>query len=263
MQDLLYSQMLRHNFRPNKKLDQYFIIDKKVIEEVVSLLELKKEDVLLEVGAGTGFLTKEIVSKVSKTIIVEKDIKMIDVIKKEIDLNNTEIINKDFLETNIKEMKINKIVSFVPYSISQEFIYKILNIAPAVLVLQKEFAEKLIAFEGCENYNAISVLVQYYSHTKIKKIISKGSFFPKPNCESAIVVITPKKDVVYSEKFNKFVKTIFRYSKKDLKKAISLSFSEININESKIKNIKEENLKTKVKQLTPKQIKEIFENIKE
>ncbi len=261
MQDLLYSQMLRHNFKPNRKLDQYFIIDKKVIDEVVKLLDLNKEDVVLEIGCGTGFLTKEIVSKVKKTIVIEKDKKMVEVLKKEIDLPNTEIITKDFLEVSIDVKNVTKIVSFVPYSISQEFVYKINNKVKTILVLQKEFAEKLIAFEGCENYNAVSVLAQHYGDVKIKKMIGKNSFFPKPNCESAIVVITPKKKVGYSEEYNKFIKTIFRYSKKDLRKAISLSVNDIKISKDKIKNLKEEIQTTKVKQLTIEQLSEIYETI--
>jgi len=251
--------MLRHNFKPNIKLDQHFIINKKIIEEVVSLLNLNKKDVVLEVGPGTGFLTKEINQKVKKTIVIEKDKKMVEVLKYENDLKNTEIINKDFLEVKIDE-EVNKIVSFVPYSISQEFIYKINNKAYAVLVLQKEFSEKLIAIEGCENYNAVSVLAQYYGDIKIVKKISKGSFFPKPSCESSIVVITPKK-IEFSESFNKFVKTIFRYSKKNLTKALILSLEETNIKKENIKNIKKEILITKVKQLTPKQLKKIYEQV--
>ncbi len=260
MQDLLYSQMLRHNFKPNHKQDQYFIIDKAVVDEVVSLLQLNKEDVVLEVGSGTGFLTKEIIPKVNKTIVIEKDKKMVEVLNYEVDLINTEVINKDFLDVDINNLKITKIASFVPYSISQEFMYKINSLAPAVLVLQKEFADKLIAIEGCENYNAVSVLAQHYGDISIKKIISKRSFFPKPNCESAIVVISPK-GICLDKEYNKFIKTIFRYSKKNLIKSISLSIKEINIKTENIKKIKEEYLTTKVKQLTYKQLKEIYDVI--
>jgi 16S rRNA (adenine1518-N6/adenine1519-N6)-dimethyltransferase len=249
--------MLRHNFKPNKKLDQYFIIDKKVIDLVVCLLDLNKKDVVLEVGSGTGFLTKELVSKVDNLTIVEKDKKMVDVIKEEIDLKDTKIINKDFLDVDLSKINPTKIVSFVPYSISQQMIYKINTFAKSVLVLQKEFAEKLVAIEGCENYNAVSVLAQYYNSISLKKTVFKNSFFPKPNCESSIVVIDPNNNK-YSEDFNLFIKTIFRYSKKNLLKAINLSIDQINIKTENIQKISKKDLSTKVKQITPKKFKEVY-----
>jgi 16S rRNA (adenine1518-N6/adenine1519-N6)-dimethyltransferase len=253
----LYSQMLRYNFKPNNRLDQNFIINKKVIEKVSDLLDIKKEDIILEIGPGTGFLTRSLVQKANKVIAIEKDTKLCKLLKKEIYNANLEIINKDVLKIDLNLFKFNKIVSFVPYSISRDLLYKIIKEKKKmILILQKEFAEKLIALEGYINYNAVSVISQTYYNIKIEKIISQTSFFPKPKCKSAIVSFDPIKDVKFDRNFNKFIKEIFRYSNKNLKKSLKLSNYKIkeNIKDKKILEI----LQSKVKLLNIKELKELY-----
>jgi 16S rRNA (adenine1518-N6/adenine1519-N6)-dimethyltransferase len=264
MLNKLYSLMLRHSFKPNFKLDQNFIINEKIINNIIKILDIKKEDIILEIGPGTGFLTNELLKKSKKVIVIEKDKIMCELLKKEFNnyINNTnnnlEIICEDILNIDLKKLNFNKIVSFVPYSISQKLIYKINNICNSVLVLQKEFVDKLNSQEGFENYNAISVISQTYNDIKKYTKINRNSFFPAPKCDSIIVKLIPKNNK-YDIKYNKFVKEIFRYSNKNLLKAINLSNNSLKLDLKFVNEKISNKLKTKkVKLLSVKEIKNIY-----
>lgn len=224
----LYSQMLRYNFKPKHDLDQYFIIDDKVIATVVNELGLEKTDVVLEIGPGTGFLSKQILKKSKMVIAIEKDKKMVEILekefKKEINSNNLVLINSDFLEIDLRKLAYTKLATFLPYSISQEFIEKIAGEKKEmVLVVQKEFAEKLASSPGFSNYTAVSSLCQSYFTVRVVRTIGRGSFFPAPPCESAIVKLTPN-NKEKDENYKKFVLELFRYPNKDVSSAVKLIY---------------------------------------
>ena len=261
MQKELYGLMLKYSFKPDSKLDQNFIISKSIIDKVVELINPKKEDIILEIGAGTGNLTKELI-KTSKVIVIEKDRRMVEILEKELPSENLVIINKDILKVDLNKLKFNKIAGFIPYYISHNIVEFIKGNKPSVIVVQKEFAEKLIAFEGFENYVATSVLAQSYGDIKIIKNIKKNAFFPIPKVDSSIITINPK-NKKQDLKYNTFVKCIFRYSNKDLQNTLKLAKK---IEPKLFKNINSEKvntelLKTKVKQLNINEILKIYNSI--
>ena len=262
MQKELYCLMLKYGFRPDHKFDQNFIINKNVVDRIINLLDIKKTDTILEIGAGTGHLTKFLLEKAKKVIAIEKDKKLIDILEKEIIDNKLELINSDFLKVDLQKLKFDKIVGLIPYSISQEIIEKIIGTKKAILVVQKEFAEKLVACEGFENYVATTVIAQNYSDIKYVSKIKKGSFYPVPKVDSAIIEIVPN-DNKMDARYKEFVKNLFRYSNKDLPNAIKLIlkneptlFSEIDITK-----VPKELLKKKIKQLNIKEIQKIYFSI--
>lgn len=254
----LYTQMLKYNFKPNHKFDQNYMIDDSVIDLVIKELKLNKTDKVLEIGGGTGFLTKKLINQ-SKIIVVEKDKKMCEILKEEINTKNLEIINNDILDVDLKTIDCDKIVGFIPYSISKEIIEKIITTnKTTVLIVQKEFAEKLTAIPGFKNYTTVSVLAQNYFNIKIVKKISKKSFFPVPNCESAIISFESKNKKFDSD-FVVFIRELFRYSNKDLYNALRLISNNINKEYlENIKKVKEEILKRKVKSLDSNELTEIY-----
>lgn len=263
MQKEIYRLMLIHGFKPNPKFDQNFILDNTVIEKTIECIKPNKKEIALEIGPGLGFLTKELLKKFKKVIVIEKDPKMVEILKKEIKNENLEIIEDDFLNIDLNTLKFDKIVGFIPYSISLKIIEKIISTKPAALVVQKEFAEKLISFEGYANYVSISVLSQTYSDVKIEKKIKKSSFFPKPKVESAIISLIPNKRE-NNLNYNKFIKNIFRYPNKDVLKALKHAQDENKdiVNPSNFKNIPEKIYVKKIKQLSIKEFLKIFEIIK-
>jgi len=259
----IYKLMLVHGFKPDNKLDQNFIIDNNIIKKVVETLKITKEDTILEIGPGLGFLTKELLNNCKKVIAIEKDPLMVEILKKEINSDKLEIINSNFLDVDLSKLKFDKIAGFIPYSISLKIMEKILSTKPACLVVQREFAEKLSAFEGYANYVAITALVQSYSEIKIIRHIGKGAFFPKPKVESSIISITPNNNKL-NLNYNIFVKNIFRYGNKDIKNSLkhaSLENKNI-VDMTKLDKISEEMDFKKVKQLSVPELKAIFKVIK-
>lgn len=256
--------MLKYNFKPSHKLDQNFIIDNNAIEKVSLELELKKTDTVLEIGPGTGFLTKEILKHCKQVIAIEKDNKMIDILEQEfieeIKSKKLILINSDFLLIDLEKYHFTKIATFLPYSISQDFIEKILGQKKLIVgVVQKEFAEKLASIPGFINYNAISALSQSYFEIKIIKTLSKKCFFPVPSCESAIISLKPNKKEI-DLRYNTFVKNLFRYPNKDVSNALNLVSRDLKNREiaDKAKELKLEITKKKIRQLEIKEIEKIY-----
>ncbi|HOZ35504.1 MAG TPA: 16S rRNA (adenine(1518)-N(6)/adenine(1519)-N(6))-dimethyltransferase RsmA [archaeon] len=260
----LYSQMLKYNFKPSHSLDQNFIVDDKVIEKVVELLDIKKTDVILEVGPGTGFLTKHLLEKAKQVIAIEKDKKMFEILKQEfkekLESKKLLLVNEDILKLNVFDYKFTKIATFLPYSISLQFTEKILNCNCLIVeIVQREFAEKLSSIPGFINYNAISVLTQSYYEVELKKNVSKKCFFPVPAVDSSIVVLKPRKKE-FDKRYNDFVKGLFRYPNKDVSNALNLFSRDVkdrSISE-KNKNLENKIRDKKIRQIEITELEKIY-----
>lgn len=256
--------MLKYNFKPSHKLDQNFIIDDNTIKKVIELLDIKKTEIILEVGPGTGFLTKHLLEKAKGVVAIEKDKKMFDILKQEfneeIENRKLVLVNEDFLKINLEDYKFTKIATFLPYSISLEFTEKILSCNLLVVeVVQKEFAEKLSSIPGFINYNAITALTQSYYEVEIKGKVSKKCFFPVPAIDSSIVMLKPKKKG-FDKRYNDFVKGLFRYPNKDVSNALILFSRDLkdkNVSD-KAKSLLEKITKKKIRQLEIEEIEKIY-----
>lgn len=217
--------MVKHRFRPNKKTGQNFIICEEIITKMLEEAALSPKDKVLEIGAGTGFLTREML-KVCKVMAIEVDDLLADLLEKELPKKNLELIRGNFLETKVTG--INKVVSLPPYTISSPIMYKLFELKPklCVFVFQKEFVERFSAEPGFMDYNALSVLTQYYFKTKTISKVASNCFFPQPNTESCIVKLTAwnQNGTVKNEKaFHAFIKSIFRFQNKNLLNAVKNS----------------------------------------
>ncbi|MDD5163233.1 MAG: 16S rRNA (adenine(1518)-N(6)/adenine(1519)-N(6))-dimethyltransferase RsmA [Candidatus ainarchaeum sp.] len=218
--------MVKYRFRPDKKLAQLFVVDSGAVDFAIEAADLKSTDIALEIGAGTGFVTREIQKK-CRVIAVELDNDLFRLLQNELPKENLELVHGNFLD--LKLGKFNKVVSFPPYTIASAIIYKLLEkgFEKAVLVFQAEFAERLAAEPGFFEYNALSVLTQYFCSVRILKKIPASSFFPSPRVDSAIVVLSwkkRKKTARDTKKFKKFVQSLFRFSNKNLCNALKKSY---------------------------------------
>lgn len=217
--------MAKYSFAPKKNNAQHFVIDESLIEKIVKEARLQENETVLEIGAGTGFLTREL-QKHCKVIAIESDETLFGLLENELEKKNLELVHADFLQHKLPEF--TKIVSLPPYNISKKIMNRLfrLKFDSALLVFQKEFVQKLTALPGFWEYNAMSVLTQYYFEPSIVCRVSKNSFYPKPKPESVLLKLKSGKRFGEAKNegyFQQFVKNVFRFGNKNLRKALLLS----------------------------------------
>ena len=211
----------RYGIRPKKGLGQSFCVDKKLLEKMISYADFHGGDVVLEVGAGFGFLTCLLSEASGRVIAVELDPKLSEVLKRRLgDRGNVAIVSGDILELELPSF--NKVVANPPYSISSPLMLRLFgkSFDCAVLSFQREFAEKLVAKEGMEEYGLLSVIATYKSHVNILVHVPRESFYPQPDVESAVVSIKicePKFNVVDEAFFLGLVKHLFTQRNKKVR----------------------------------------------
>jgi len=111
-----------HNIEPNKRLGQNFLIDNNIVEKLIKNADIFKDDIILEIGSGLGTLTKEIAKQAKKVITIEKDKKLIEILKEVLrDYENIEIINEDILKYKL-DLKNYKIIANIPYYLTSHLI---------------------------------------------------------------------------------------------------------------------------------------------
>lgn len=213
----------KHGLRPTKRLGQNFLIDKSVLKKIILTSELNSFDEVLEIGPGIGTLTQELAKKVKKVMAVEKDQKMVGILKETLkDFENIDIILGDIRKIEDYKVKIKnyKVVGNLPFYLTAPIIRKFLEMKEAkpqsiVLVVQKEVGQRICAKPSKMNLLAISV--QFYAEPQIISYISKKSFWPQPKVDAVIVKITPRPSLIGDSKlFFKVVKAGFSQPRKQL-----------------------------------------------
>ncbi len=204
----------RYPIKPKKKLDQYFLINERYIHKEVELLGLEQGDVVLEVGPGLGFLTRELAKK-ARVIAIEKDPLLVNILKMEMP-SNVEVIEGDALKIDLSNFGFNKFASNIPYSISRELTVKLLrtDFDIGAIICQDEFARKLVSRPGKDGYRAVSVIAQYYADISLHDIVPKSAYRPIAPVNSRIVLFKKKNPA--NLKFEEFVKSAFSRRRKVL-----------------------------------------------
>ena len=225
---------LKYNTQPSKIMGQNFLKDKTTLKKIIEAARLTKEDVILEVGPGIGVLTKELAKKVQRVIAIEKDEKMVEILKETIkDFSNVDVKSGDILKINVQSnfdiqlLKKYKIVANIPYYLTSPLIRKFLEekYQPELIVLmvQKEVAQRICS--APPNMNLLAVSVQFYAKAEIVSYVSKKCFWPSPKVDSGIIKITPKISggEVDKDLFFKIVKAGFSQPRKQLANNLSKS----------------------------------------
>jgi len=192
------SSMIRDMFK-KKSLGQHFLRDPKILGKIVAAGKLTLEDSVLEIGPGEGGLTMLLLAKVRKVVAVEKDDRLIPILRErfasEIASGRLELIHADILDfspTNYSLLATNyKVVANIPYYITGALMRKFLQEGPEpcmmVLLVQKEVARRIVAQDGRESI--LSISVKAYGTPRYVDTVKAGSFSPPPNVDSAIIAI--------------------------------------------------------------------------
>ena len=220
-----------------KSLGQNFLIDQNIIEKIINSVEINGKSIL-EIGPGTGNLTKNILKKKpKKLIVIEKDNDLAELLKINTD-GDIKIINDDVLKIDENTLDADVLTVFgnLPYNISTEILCNwILNIKNQnfwfdnlVLMFQKEVADRIIAKFNTKNYGRLSILSNW--KLEIEKIcdVKPSSFFPKPKIDSSVLLLKPKLDffpLTNPKNLEKLTRTFFMHRRKMLKKSYNLLFN--------------------------------------
>lgn len=216
----------QHGIKLNRNLGQNYLIDKNKRDQIIGFAEISDEDTVLEIGTGIGTLTLELARKAKKVIAIEQDPNITSILSERLKkekIDNVELINDDAL--NVDFPKFNKIVSNLPYQISSPITFKFLNydFDSAILMYQKEFAERMNGEVGTKDYSRLSAMLYFKCNVETLTDVSAESFIPKPKIDSTVVKLTPKENKISDGDFkiySNFTKALFQHRNKKIRNAL-------------------------------------------
>ena len=224
-------------FRSNKRLGQVFLISDRVAEIEAAHAEGKT---VLEIGPGQGILTRALCAQAKKVIAVEKDFRIYTILKHEMNAKNLVLINKDFMEVTDKEIgfgKIDIVIANIPYNLSSSIIgWLSEKHMQAVLCLQKEFVEHMLAKPDTNSYSKLSVMTSLLF--RVTKIVSvpKGSFRPIPKIDSVVIYLKPIREP-FAGREEELIGLIMQHKKKTVRNAIIDSKSSLGMDKDQVSAI--------------------------
>jgi 16S rRNA (adenine1518-N6/adenine1519-N6)-dimethyltransferase len=220
-------QLLRtHRISPNKLLGQNFMVEPLLYPKLCIYAALSKEDMVLDAGAGFGLLTCFLADKCKAVVAVEKDPQVATVLREQVKgLDNVTVIEGDVLKVSLPAF--NKVIAAPPYYFSSHLLTWLLerNVDCAVLILQKEFADRLAAPVGSEEYGWLTVVTSQIMEVKLLDAVPKEMFYPPPEVDSVVVSLKPWSTKLFELKnpalFMRMTKWLFTQRNKKLAKALS------------------------------------------
>ena len=183
---------------PRKRFGQNFLIRTDVAERIVEHAHLREDDALVEIGPGTGALTTHLIGRVRRLVAIEKDLGLAEYLTEEFgDMPGVEIRQGDFLEADLASIASSTgaeklmIVGNIPYNITTPVIERIFDqravVRSAVLLVQKEYAERLAAAAGTQEYGALTLFARYHALLEPLMTVKASAFWPKPDVDSMLV----------------------------------------------------------------------------
>ena len=231
----------QHEIRLNRKLGQNYLIDDFKRKKILNFANLNSNDVVLEIGPGIGTLTIPMAQQAKKVVAIEQDPRIARILKERVEeegLFNVEVMEADALKVDFPYF--NKIVSNLPYQISSPITFKFLeyDFDLAVLMYQKEFAQRMNAPVGSKHYSRLSVMMHFKAQVKIVDNVSAQSFVPPPKVDSAVVKMIPLKSIETDDFFASVCRALFQHRRKKSSKSLRESFHEIgNFKKEEVKEI--------------------------
>ncbi|RMD88621.1 MAG: ribosomal RNA small subunit methyltransferase A [Calditrichaeota bacterium] len=221
------------NFHPKKSLGQNFLVDENIARKIVRLVNPQPGETFVEIGPGSGILTRHLLPKVKHLIAVEIDSRLVSFLKETFAENkNFSLIAGDFLRLNLRELlrgvKHARILGNIPYNITSPVIFKVLEhrdlFIDMTLMIQKEVAVRVVASPGNKDYGILSVYCQLFAEPRILFHVSRHVFKPEPEVDSSVVrwkfYQEPKFRIENQQIFDLVVHRAFQMRRKMLKSSL-------------------------------------------
>ncbi len=222
-----------------KRLSQHLLKDKNLLNKMVNLAGVGRDDTVVEIGPGQGDLTRSIAARAGLVYAIELDRDFSPFLGRlQEELPNVRIVFADVLDVDLGEFSTispAKITAMgnIPYKITGAILFKLLNskavISGAYLTMQKEVADRLTGKPRSRNYGALSVIFQLYAVVKTLLILKPTLFIPPPKVESAFISIVFKPDIQTDRSLVDFIKGCFRYKRKYLKHSLEEGYDQRDI----------------------------------
>jgi 16S rRNA (adenine1518-N6/adenine1519-N6)-dimethyltransferase len=219
--------------RPKKSLGQHFLQDGNVIKKIADTIPAGADDLVIEIGPGTGMLTKELINRYKNVRAIELDGRSVEYLNEK--FPGLDVIHADILKISWDELLAGyeasdvHVVGNLPYFITSQILFGILSersrLKSATLMMQKEVAQRLVAQPGTKEYGILSVQVQLMSSPEIVFDVSANSFFPPPKVTSSVVLL--KFDRPALQCSDKNLKTVVRTAFQQRRKKLSNSLKPI------------------------------------
>jgi len=220
--------LARASVRGDPDQDQHFLVDDRVLDRVPTYATDADFDTshVLEIGAGTGALTDRLLAIAEEVTVVERDRRLLEFLRgefeDEIATDRLTVLAGDALEVDLPDYTC--CISNLPYGVSSEIAFRLLpDKRPTVLMFQREFAERMAAEAGADEYGRLSVTAGHYADIEVVESVPKEAFSPPPAVASAIVRTTPRSpdyEVPSDEFFGDFVTAVFTQRRKTMRNAI-------------------------------------------
>ncbi|MHC1622992.1 MAG: 16S rRNA (adenine(1518)-N(6)/adenine(1519)-N(6))-dimethyltransferase RsmA [Candidatus Methanospirareceae archaeon] len=225
--------LIERGIRATRSLGQYFLIDDGVASRMAEYAGVERGDVVLEIGAGVGSVTGKLAQKAKTVYAVEKDKELCALLRERYGNKKgiTEVIEGDFMKIELPEF--DKVVASIPFSLSSAITYKLLlhneGFGLAVLLYQKEFAQKMTAKLRSKLYGRLSVISQALAEIENLEIVHRDAFYPQPPVKTAIVRLKEKDKnrglIEDKKKFFEFVTEAFDHRRKKMSSIFKTRFS--------------------------------------
>ena len=203
------------------KKSQNFLVNKKIVDFIVRSADLSPDDIVLEVGPGKGILTKKLLEK-SQVVAIEIDEKLCEFLRMKFHdfIKNGKLVLICGDALKVEFPKFDKIIANIPYHISSPLLFKILkhDFSYGILMLQREFGERLCAKPGSKYYGRLSVMMYYNGRAEILREVKRENFRPMPKVDSVIVKIKKRERFCFTpDKLEDVVRRIFSQRRKKIK----------------------------------------------
>ncbi|PWK07926.1 16S rRNA (adenine(1518)-N(6)/adenine(1519)-N(6))-dimethyltransferase RsmA [Tumebacillus permanentifrigoris] len=222
----------RHGFQFKKSLGQNFLIDGNILDKIVEAAELDEGAGALEIGPGIGTLTQELCEAAQQVVAVEKDGRLLGVLKETLsEYGNIHIEHNDVLEADLPAIFEKwfhglevSVVANLPYYVTTPIVMKLLEeklpLRNIVVMVQREVAERMAAKPGGKDYGTLSIAVQYWTEPEIVTRVPESAFMPAPNVESSVIKLKVRKEPAVQVKDDKLffhlVKACFAQRRKTI-----------------------------------------------